>query len=321
MHVPNHLVSPEAAILGGAAAIALLVVAITKINKNNSLKEKLPLAGVMGTFVFAAQMLNFAIGNTGFSGHLIGGILLAAVLGRWLGFVTLSGVITLQALLFADGGIMALGWNIINMAAISTLVAYPLIFLPLVRNNHSPMRMALAAMLASIVAVEGGAFALSLQTWASGITSLPTGEFMSSMLAVHLAIGVAEGLISALIVGLIASREAAMLDANTVGAKALRINYRRAIVAFAVAALIVGGALTLMASERPDGLEWSIIQAGGEAVEIAASQAQQTADALQQNIAIAPDYEGDYTGLLATAGMLLLIWLGSGVASYKTDTK
>ncbi len=74
--------------------------------------------GVMGAFVFAAQMINFAIPGTGSSGHIIGGILLAAVLGPWAAFLTLSSVLLLQCLLFADGGFMALGCNILNMAAL-----------------------------------------------------------------------------------------------------------------------------------------------------------------------------------------------------------
>ena len=79
--------------------------------------------GVMGAFIFAAQMLNFSIPGTGSSGHIVGGILLASMLGPWAAFLTLSSVIIIQCLVFADGGLMAIGCNIINMAAMSTLVA------------------------------------------------------------------------------------------------------------------------------------------------------------------------------------------------------
>ena len=84
--------------------------------------KMLPMMGVMGAFIFAAQMLNFTIPGTGSSGHIVGGILLASVLGPWAGFLVLSSVLVLQALLFADGGILVMGCNIINMAATSCLI-------------------------------------------------------------------------------------------------------------------------------------------------------------------------------------------------------
>lgn len=311
MHVPNHLLSPDTAIIGGVATVALVAVAISKIAKNPSSKEKFTLAGVMGAFVFAAQMLNFAIGTAGFSGHLIGGILLAALLGKWLGFITLSAVITLQALLFADGGIMALGWNIINMAAISTLVVYPLIFKPLTKAGSSPLRMALVTLLSSLIAVELGAGAVVAESTLSGIVTLPAGSFMGTMLPTHLVIGLAEGLISALIVALVAWRNSPLLDISTPRAKALRIDYRQAILSFSLAALLIGGALSLFSSELPDGLEWSILQTGGEAAQLSTTEFHRTADSLQESIALAPDYEGDFTGLWATAGVLLLVWVGT----------
>ena len=310
MHVPNHLISPEVAIIGGVAAVALIGVAIAKV-KRTGIGDKLPLAGVMGAFVFAAQMLNFSFGDAGFSGHLIGGVLLAAMLGKWLGFLTLSGVLVLQSLLFADGGVLALGWNILNMAAIGSLVVYPLIFEPIVRHNHSAGRVLTAGLSASFGAVVLGAIAVVAEAALSG-TALPTAEFMGYMLPTHALIGLGEGVITGAILALVARTEPALLDCNKHSAKALKTGLQRSIAAFAISALVIGGGLSLIASERPDGLEWSIEQSTDKGEIALAEPIHQSADALQASLAVAPDYEGDYTGLLATAGILLLAWVGSG---------
>lgn len=309
MHVPNHLISPEVAILGGVVAVALVGVAIAKVRRTN-IGNKLSLAGIMGAFVFAAQMLNFSFGDVGFSGHLIGGVLLAAVLGKWLGFLTLSGVLVLQALLFADGGILALGWNIVNMAAVGSLVVYPFIFEPMMKHSTSSGRAFGAGFLSSMVAVVAGAACVATEASLSG-SLLLAGEFWGFMLPSHLAIGAAEGLITGAILALIAAREPALLECNKRRAKALCTDYKRAAVLFALCALVLGG-VSMAASERPDGLEWSIEKSVANGESVAVEQIHQKADALQASMAVAPDYEGDYTGLLATAGILLLAWVGSG---------
>lgn len=311
MHVPNHLTSPESAILGGVVAAVLIGVAISKTRKSNAAKSRIPLAGVLGAFVFAAQMLNIPIADIGFSGHLVGGVLLASMLGPWLGFLTLSGVLAIQALLFADGGIMALGWNIVNMAAIGCLVAYPLVFAPIAKRSTSPARSFGAALAASLTAVVLGSAGVVAEVAASGSALLPAAKFAGFMLTVHLAIGLLEGLISGTIIALVAKREPALLESNTLRGKPLRLNQKRALVGFAVASLLIGGIFSLLSSERPDGLEWSVEKSLTEEPLAYTSEVQQSADTLQQSIAIAPDYAGDYTGLLATAGILLVAWITS----------
>ena len=307
MHVPNPLVAPEVAILGGVAAAVLIVSAVVKLRKNRTfLREKLPLAGALGAFVFAAQMVNYPLAEIGCSGHLVGGILLAAMLGPWLGFLTLSSVVALQALLFADGGLMALGCNIINMAAISCLVAYPLIFKPLMGGSTSPARGFATSVISSIGALALGALAVVVENAASGGVALPVGEFMGAMLPVHLLIGAIEGAIVGAIVAFSLSHEPSLLDLYRTRTKALVAHLTRASIVFAVAALITGGVLSLAASDEPDGLEWAIAKSSSQAA--TPTKAHATADELQEAIAIAPDYEGDYTGLVATAGILLLAW-------------
>ena len=122
MHMSDALLSAPVAIAADVAAAGLLVAAALRLKKE-SRENMVPLMGVMGAFVFAAQMVNFAIPGTGSSGHIVGGVLLAALLGPWAGFLTLASVLIIQCLVFADGGLMALGCNIINMGAMTALAA------------------------------------------------------------------------------------------------------------------------------------------------------------------------------------------------------
>ena len=152
MHMADALVSPAVAAGAGVAAAALIAVAASKVKKTRR-DDIVPLMGVMGAFVFAAQMINFTIPGTGSSGHVIGGVLLAAVLGPWAAFITLCSVLIIQCLVFADGGLMALGCNILNMAATSCLLAYPLIYRPIAGRGAKPWRIVAASVTASVIAV------------------------------------------------------------------------------------------------------------------------------------------------------------------------
>ena len=135
----DALVSPAVAGVAGMAAVGLIVTASKKIRSGTD-ESVIPLMGVMGAHISAAQMINFAIPGTGSSGHIVGGILLGALLGPWAGFLTLSSVLVVQCLIFADGGLMALGCNILNMAAVSTLVAYPFVYRPIAGEGWETWR-------------------------------------------------------------------------------------------------------------------------------------------------------------------------------------
>lgn len=314
MHVSNHLISPEVSIVGGVVAALLIGVAVIKTHKEQPSSKRLTLAGILGAFVFAAQMFNFPIGALGCSGHLVGGVLLAAMLGPWLGFLTLSGVLTLQALVFADGGIMTLGWNIVNMAALGSLVAYPLIFRPIIKASAATARCLTASIVTSVAALSLGAMAVVFESTLSGNAALPFAEFMANMLPIHLLIGAIEGATCGVILLLVARREPALLEAYRSRLGSLRINYKRVFTIFALASLVVGGIFSLMASSHPDGLEWAIGKTlGGEVIEIT-NRTHLAAESLQQSIALAPDYEGSYTGLWATAAILLCTWLFVGTS-------
>src|SRR5262245_50915671 len=124
MHIPDGFIdAPTAA---AAAAVAVAGVGISVKKASQTLQEKqIPLCGLVAAFVFAAQMLNFPVAG-GTSGHLLGGVLAAVLVGLWAGVLCVSVVLTVQAFVFADGGLSALGLNIVNMALVTALGGYVL---------------------------------------------------------------------------------------------------------------------------------------------------------------------------------------------------
>lgn len=306
MHMSDTLVSPAVAVATSIVAAALVVVATRKIGRENSraTTRLIPLMGVMGALIFAAQMLNFAIPATGSSGHIVGGVLLAAVLGEWAGFLTLTSVIIVQCLLFADGGLMTLGCNVLNMAALSCLVAYPLIFKPLIHNHNSPSRWAAASIATSITALAMGALAVTIETELSGITALPYGRFLSFMLPIHLLIGVGEGLATAAVIASLRRYRPDLLFDSTEPTARPRTQF---IAITVVAALLVASVAGTVASSRPDGLEWSIERTTA-GVEIAESQSplHHRAARIQCTTALLPDYEASMAGLVGVGATLVV---------------
>ncbi len=304
MHMSDTLISPAVAVATSIVAAALVVVATRKIGRENSraTTHLVPLMGVMGALIFAAQMLNFAIPATGSSGHIVGGVLLAAVLGEWAGFLTLTSVIIVQCLLFADGGLMTLGCNVLNMAALSCLVAYPLIFKPLIHNHNSPSRWAAASIATSITALAMGALAVTIETELSGITALPYGRFLSFMLPIHLLIGIGEGLATAAVIASLRRYRPDLLFDSTEPTARPRTQF---IAITVVAALLVASVAGTVASSRPDGLEWSIERTTA-GVEIAESQSplHHRAARIQRTTALLPDYEASMAGLVGVGATL-----------------
>lgn len=306
MHMSDTLISPAVAVATSIVAAALVVVATRKIGRTerHNTTRLVPLMGVMGALIFAAQMLNFAIPATGSSGHIVGGVLLAAVLGEWAGFLTLTSVIIVQCLLFADGGLMTLGCNVLNMAALSCLVAYPLIFKPLIHNHNSPSRWAAASIATSITALAMGALAVTIETELSGITALPYGRFLSFMLPIHLLIGIGEGLATAAVIASLRRYRPDLLFDSTEPTARPRTQF---IAITVVAALLVASVAGTVASSRPDGLEWSIERTTA-GVEIAESQSplHHRAARIQRTTALLPDYEASMAGLVGVGATLVV---------------
>ena len=276
----DALVSPPVFAVTGAVSLVLLGTAIWKVkHPRNDRREPdardehiVPLMGVMGAFVFAAQMINFSIPGTGSSGHLVGGILLSAILGPWAALLTLASVLVIQCLVFADGGFMALGANILNMAVLSCLVAYPLLFRPLIKRGASPGRIIAASLLASVVGLELGALAVTIETEASGITALPMGRFLLFMLPIHLFIGIGEGLATAAVICVVQRYKPELLYGIRRERASGRRRLGKALAAIALLALLIAGSFSWIASSDPDGLEWSIEKTAGRSELEPASQ-------------------------------------------------
>lgn len=306
MHMSDALLSAPVAVGADIVAATLLVVAASKIKKRDD-SISVPLMGVMGAFVFAAQMVNFSIPGTGSSGHIIGGILLAAMLGPWAGFLTLASVLIIQCLVFADGGLMALGCNLLNMGAMTTLVAYPLIFRPIAGSNPSAGRIMTASVAASVIGLELGAVLVTAETALSGVTAIPAGKFLLLMTAIHLAIGICEGIATGGVLLFVRKSRPELLSRDQ--AASSNRSYKNILIGFGIAAIAIAGGLAFLASADPDGLEWSIEKITGTTEpESAASALSQSAADIQNATAVMPDYDSNFAGIAGTVMVLLLVW-------------
>ena len=196
MHMADALVSPAVAGTMYAASAAAAAYSVKKV-KIDDLDKKIPVMGVMGAFVFAAQMINFTIPGTGSSGHLCGGMLLSAVLGPHAGFLTMIAVLAIQCLMFADGGLLALGCNVWNMAFYGCFVGGFLIWKAMTGRKMTRGRIMAASVIGCMAGLQLGAFSVTVETLLSGITELPFAVFLGMMQPIHLAIGFVEGLITA----------------------------------------------------------------------------------------------------------------------------
>ncbi len=262
MHMADALISPA---VGGTmwAATAGLAAYSARRAQVDLDDKKIPLMGVLGAFVFAAQMINFTIPGTGSSGHLGGGLILAILLGPYAGLLTMASILAVQALFFADGGLLALGCNIFNMGFYGCFIAYPLLFKPFIRKTVTPGRIVTGAMLASVIGLQLGAFSVVLETLLSGRSELPFPTFVLLMQPIHLAIGVVEGLITAAVVTFVWKARPEILERTAAGEGYGGIAIKKVLAGLALAAVLTGGALSWFASVHPDGLEWSIAKTAG----------------------------------------------------------
>jgi len=290
MHMADALLSPAVGGTMWGVSAGSIIYCSRKLRKEMD-GGKAPLMGVLGAFIFAAQMINFTIPATGSSGHLGGGLLLAILLGPAAAFITIASVLVVQALFFADGGLLALGCNIFNLGFLPAFLAYPLIYKPLVGSAPNKPRIAVAAMLAAIVGLQLGAFSVVLETVGSGISSLPFAAFVSLMQPIHLAIGVVEGLVTGAVVSFVYQARPEIIQGVQANRGLGRVPLRNVLGAFFAVALLTGGFVSWFASEKPDGLEWAIAKVVGTE-KIAASQDNLPTRlaAFQASIAFLPEY-------------------------------
>ena len=320
MHMADALLSPAV----GATMWAISTVSngygIKKITDSQLSEKKLPVMAVSGAFVFAAQMINFTIPGTGSSGHIGGGILLAMLLGEFPALLTISSVLLIQCLMFADGGLLALGANIFNMGVVPCLLVFPVLKMFL-KKGISRKKLMATAFIGPIVGLQLGAFGVVLETLISGITQLPFTTFIALMQPIHLAIGVGEGIVTALVVIFVYQMRPEIIESSINNQKIeSTTSVKKVVIILAIFAVVVGGGLSLYASLNPDGLEWSIQKITNSTELENTDSVHKKALDIQSKISLLPDYDfksekGDgtsFSGVIG-AGVTFVLALAVGV--------
>lgn len=276
MHVPDGFLDVTTSVATGVAAAAVVGVSLRRAR--TELAESTaaaPMAGLVSAFVFAVQMLNFPVG-IGTSGHLMGGALAAVLVGPWTAIICLAVVVTLQALLFADGGVSALGTNVFLIGIVTVVVGYlvakaVMAVLPKRAGSAVP-----AAAVGAFVSVPTTALVFVGLYAVGGAAQLDLGQLTTFMLLTHLAIGAGEAIITGLTVGAVVATRPDLVrlarryrtslvltsadgtsrevTAAPVVDGVRRIGTRWVVGAFAVC-LVLAGVVSSWASADPDGLE------------------------------------------------------------------
>jgi len=257
MHMANELLSvPVAAGTLGIAAAGLGF--ICRKARTIVTSDKLALMGILGAFIFAAQMVTFQLpAMPGTSGHMVGAVLLAIILGPNLGAIVISSVVIIQCLIFQDGGLLALGCNIINMALVPSYLGY-FIYKSITNARSTPLRIYIGAALASVISIEAGASLVPIEAALSGVLVVPFSTFLITMLGVHLLIGTIEGIITVAVLSYLQQVRPDIL-AEIIPGK-IRLTKKTVLATFLIFAVIIAGGLSLLASDLPDGLEWAYAQ-------------------------------------------------------------
>lgn len=203
MHMPDGFINVPVSIAAGVVAAGGVAYCVREARR--TLDERLaPMAGLTAAFIFAVQMLNFPVA-TGTSGHLLGGALATVLVGPYAGVLAVSTVLVIQALLFADGGLSALGLNLINMALVTTLVAWLVVHglqrvLPKTKTS-----VIVASAAGALLSVPAAALAFTLEYALGGTATFQVGEVLSAMVGVHVLIGIGEAAITAVTVSAVLS--------------------------------------------------------------------------------------------------------------------
>ncbi|WP_053847293.1 energy-coupling factor ABC transporter permease [Streptomyces sp. NRRL B-24085] len=272
MHVPDGFI--DAPISAATGVVAAAAVAVSLRGARRELDERTaPLAGLVAAFIFAVQMLNFPVA-AGTSGHLLGGALAAILVGPYTGVLCVSVVLLMQGILFADGGLTALGVNITDMAVVTTVVAYA-VFRGLVKVL--PRRrgsITAASFVAAVLSVPAAAVAFTLIYAVGGTTDVSISKVATAMIGVHVLIGIGEAAITALTVGAVVAVRpdlvygarglqqklklrvgGELVDVPDTAPVAAARSPRKVWITGLVASLVLAGFVSFYASASPDGLE------------------------------------------------------------------
>ena len=244
MHIPDGFIDLPTSL--AFIAVSAVGVGVALKGAKSELSDKTaPLAGLATVFIFAAQMINFPVAG-GTSGHLCGGALAAIILGSpWAGMLCIATVLIIQAVLFADGGITALGANILNLGVISVWVAWGLTQTLQRLLGGAKGRLPLAAGIAAGVSVVVAAVACAIQLALSG--TAPANIVLPTMAGVHILIGIGEGLITGGVLTYLATARPDLLPGEEHKVRGWLVPV--------VSILLISGVLSLFASAWPDGLE------------------------------------------------------------------
>ncbi|MFF2192455.1 energy-coupling factor ABC transporter permease [Streptomyces sp. NPDC058157] len=273
MHVPDGFIDAPVSVAAGVAATA--AVAVSLRGARRELDERTaPLAGLVAAFIFAVQMLNFPVA-AGTSGHLLGGALAAILVGPYTGVLCVSVVLLMQGILFADGGLTALGVNILNMAVVTVLVSYAVFRLLLKVLPSGRRSVTVAAFTGALLSVPGAAVMFTLLYALGGTTDVPIGKVFTAMVGVHVLIGIGEALITAATVGAVIAVRPDLVHGARGLATPLKLRVggelvdapaaapvpaaarstRKLWLTGLVTALVLAGFVSFYASSSPDGLE------------------------------------------------------------------
>lgn len=199
MHIPDGFINGTTSAAAGVVAAGGVGVALRQTGRYLS-DRQVPLAGLVAAFVFAAQMFNFPV-ISGMSGHLLGGVLAAVLVGPWAGLLIITVVLVVQGVFFADGGLSALGLSVINMGLIGAILGY-LIYRVLLRvTTRSDRGVALSAGIAAFLSVPLAALGFVVQFAIGGVGAASMSTVFGTMLGTHLLIGFGEGILTGLVVG------------------------------------------------------------------------------------------------------------------------
>jgi cobalt/nickel transport system permease protein len=244
MHIPDGFLSPPVAVATGIASAAVIAVALNRTRESLGLRQA-PIMGLTTAFVFAAQMINFPVAG-GTSGHLLGGALASVVLGSpWAATLAMSTVFIIQSVLFADGGITALGANIFNMGLVGIWVGWWLLQPLQQLLGGSRNRLPLAAGIAAALSVVAASICCAIELAISGTVALNIA--LPAMVGVHILIGIGEGLITGGVLTYLVKVRPDLLPGEQPQLQKWLVPV--------IGVLLISGVLSLFASSWPDGLD------------------------------------------------------------------
>ncbi len=342
MHMANELLSiPVAA--GTLAIAAASLGFICRKAKQIITSDKLALMGILGAFVFAAQMVNFQLpAMPGTSGHILGAVLLAIILGPHAAAIVIASVVIIQCLIFQDGGLLALGCNIINMALVPSYLGY-FLYRTVTAGPFNSLRVYIGSVLACVITMQVSAALIPIEAALSGVLAVPFSTFLITMLGVHLLIGLVEGLVTVAVLSYLQQvRPDIVVDSLT---GKVRLSRKAVLTTLAVFTVVVGAGFSLLASNLPDGLEWSYAERPDQpGFETAVSNDDSTiaaVDDFQSKYSLLPDYSRrgstigetgrdgaessagwtSFAGVVGSAVTCAVIWLTAWLLRKKQSVK